>query len=151
MGDLNINLLNNNQLTLDLESILIDSNFQANINVPTRFDTKNGTLTATLIDNIFSNTINQGIYRILTDPVADHLCLAVDLPLNKNIKLNNENNFKIIKKFKKDAIIHIREDLNKIDWGHMLGQNLNYNVAFLTETLNKIVENYTENKKIKTN
>ena len=149
LGDLNINLLDNSQLTLDLENILIDFNFRANCNLPTRFDQRNGTMSATLIDNIFSNTLNQGVYRILTDPIADHLCLSLDLPLKRNQCLNNEVKYKTIKKFQPDAINNIKTDLNSVNWDHMLGQNINYNVDFLTNTLNKIVNNYTITKKIK--
>ena len=148
MGDLNIDLLKNCQLTSDLENILIDYNFQANCNVPTRFDHKNGTLSATLIDNIFSNGLNQGVYRILTDPIADHLCLTVDLPINKK-DLINQNKFKIIKKFQPNAIEKIKTELNEVNWQHMLGQKLNYNVDFLTNTFNDIVNKYTDIKKIK--
>ena len=71
MGDFNINLINaNNNITSDFAELMFSFSFSPIINNPTRVTST----TATLIDNIFCNDINnsQLVNGILHTDISEH-------------------------------------------------------------------------------
>ena len=87
-GDTNINLLKINDkrhYAHFFESIL-SAGFYPKINLPTRFDMVHGS--ASLIDNIFTNEMNDDISGVFTNEISDHQMIYT----MSKIPMNNKKN-----------------------------------------------------------
>ena len=92
MGDFNIDLLkiDKNKFTDNFINQLLSSAFYPLISKPTRMTNK----TATLIDNIFTNRINEDrISGILFSDISDHLPIFT-IYKNSNIKTHKKLYYK---------------------------------------------------------
>ena len=116
MGDYNINLINyeNHTLTSDFVDLLHSHSFISLINRPTRITST----TATLIDNIFTNSTNieNSFQGLLVTDVSDHLpifcvdfektdCAKEDFIYRRNMSQRNKLAF--------------RDDLANLVWNEM--------------------------------
>ena len=88
-----------------------------NINIPTRVETKNGTITSSLIDNILTKMDFPGDYNVLTDPIADHFILM--LQLHNQHKKKPKKQFYFKRDFTDEKIANLKEHLNTIDWSYL--------------------------------
>ena len=131
MGDLNLNLLNNdkNVKIRNLISILHSNNFLNTITKPTRVM---GT-SATLIDHIWTNNylncIKNGIFY---EHISDHFPIFSIFEITRKKEKYKQNEYKEInfRKLKDDNNIrNICNDLQEVDWSLVLNTN-NPNVAY---------------------
>ena len=144
-GDWNINLLKINETShfADFLDLMFNNGFGPKITLPTRF----GTLSATLIDNIFckssSSSINSTSGLIFTE-ISDHLPYFVCLE-NMSVKNNSRPTHVKCRINKEEAISALLDELrdsdiyNRLDHGVESDPNENYNklINTITELINK--------------
>ena len=122
--------------------IILTSNlFVPHIIYPTRITTTS----KTLIDNIFSNSLNfsQGTSGKLTISISDHLAQFLIIP-EESYKLAKRNNM-----FKRDTANFDREnfilDLLNVDWPSIISGNKkdpNYSINSFEDTINSLLDKY---------
>ena len=80
MGDFNINLLNEDvhPLTNDFVNVITSHSLYPSITKPTRITSR----TATLIDNIFTNSKSKQTSGIIITDLSDHLPIFISTDLN---------------------------------------------------------------------
>ena len=149
-GDFNINLLNTetDEPTSSFLNNLASNLFIPHIILPTRITTRS----KTLIDNIFSNSLNSSyISGNITTSISDHLPQFLLIP-NINIKdlLPKHHNL-----FKRDSTNFKKEDfildLLDIDWNTTLQTNKNdpdFSFNQFYEKINCIIDNHLPLKKV---
>ena len=138
-GDMNINFLkfNEHAQTEEFLDMLYANNILPIITKPTRLTDH----TATLIDHIYTNSLQNFTPGILTVDITDHLpifCLVRTQPTRNN---SNKKYFRDYSKFNKDLYL---DDIKLIDWHEILNpeKNLNEKVQEAINTLNKIVDKH---------
>lgn len=95
MGDFNINLLNTNHTgTNNFLNTLYSFNLYPTIFRPTRVTSRS----ATLIDNIFTNTLNVNKSGIIMTDISDHFPIFAIADLSVNLKITEKVNFRLMKK-----------------------------------------------------
>ena len=105
----------------------------------------------TLIDNIFSNSINflQGYSGNLTLTISDHLAQFLIIPVGSNFMPKKVNLFKRdTKNYDRDKF---NVDLNNIDWLTVLNlddNKLNDSFNSFEESINVLVNKYMPLKKL---
>ena len=94
--------------------------------------TRSTSHTATLIDHIYTNTVDRLTSGIVTVDISDHLAVfcMVDTPLKKQNRQNMY--FKDYSKFNTESYLH---DIHTIDWNAITEQ---CNDFFITFTLNAV-------------
>ena len=149
-GDFNINLLNTetDEPTSSFLNNLASNLFIPHIILPTRITTRS----KTLIDNIFSNSLNSSyVSGNITTSISDHLPQFLLIP-NINIKdlLPKHHNL-----FKRDSTNFKKEDfildLLDIDWNTTLQTNKNdpdFSFNQFYEKINCIIDNHLPLKKV---
>ena len=149
-GDFNISLLNTetDEPTSSFLNNLASNLFIPHIILPTRITTRS----KTLIDNIFSNSLNSSyISGNITTSSSDHLPQFLLIP-NINIKdlLPKQHNL-----FKRDSTNFKKEDfildLLDIDWNTTLQTNKNdpdFSFNQFYENINCIIDNHLPLKKV---
>ena len=80
IGDLNINLLNDNLLSNLYLSMLQSQSFFPLISRPTRFPDSIGLSDPSLLDHIFTNFVSEFTSGILHYPFSDHLPIFITIP-----------------------------------------------------------------------
>ena len=137
--DMNINFLkfNEHAQTEEFLDMLYANNILPIITKPTRLTDH----TATLIDHIYTNSLQNFTPGILTVDITDHLpifCL-VRTQLTRNH--SNKKYFRDYSKLNKDLYL---DDIKLIDWHEILNpeKNLNEKVQEAINTLNKIVDKH---------
>ena len=148
MGDMNIDLLKYHchQQTERYLDMIYSFNLLPVITKPTRITTH----TATLIDHIYTNTINRLTSGIATVDISDHLpvfCL-VDTPLKKQTKQNMY--FRDYSKFNTESYLH---DIHSIDWNAIADQcnHLHEVTARTIDAIELIVEKHAPKIKLSRN
>ena len=138
-GDININFLKFSEHTQTEEflDMLYANNILPIITKPTRLTDH----TATLIDHIYTNCLQNFTAGILTVDITDHLpifCIVRTQPIRNN---SNKKSFRDYSKFYKDLYL---DDIKLINWHEILnpGKNLNEKVQEAMNTLNKIVDKH---------
>ena len=136
---MNINFLkfNEHAQTEEFLDMLYANNILPIITKPTRLTDH----TATLIDHIYTNSLQNFTPGILTVDITDHLpifCLVRTQPTRNN---SNKKYFRDYSKFNKDLYL---DDIKLIDWHEILNpeKNLNEKVQEAINTLNKIVDKH---------
>ena len=136
---MNINFLKFNEHTHTEEflDMLYANNTLPIITKPTRLTDH----TATLIDHIYANCLQNFTAGIVTVDITDHLpifCLVRTQPTRNN---SNKKYFRDYSKFNKDLYL---DDIKLIDWHEILNpeKNLNEKVQEAINTLNKIVDKH---------
>ena len=136
LGDMNIDLLKHHihQQTTRYLDMLYSHDLLPVITKPTRITSH----TATLIDHIYTNTVNRLISGILTTDISDHLpvfCMA-DIPLKKD---NKQIYFRLnFSKFNSESYL---QDIYAIDWNAITDQcsDLHEVTAYTIDALKLIV------------
>ncbi len=137
MGDFNINLLNEDVHlpTNDFIDILSTHSLYPSITKPTRITSKS----ATLIDNIFTNSkYNQTSGIFMTD-LSDHLPIFIctDLKTKKVV----ENNDVYVRHFTKENIEHFKKELNSVDWNvQCISTNVNNSYSNFIKKFNELFD-----------
>ena len=124
--------------------------FTSNLFVPHIIYPTRITITSkTLIDNIFSNSLNfsQGSSGNLTISISDHLAQFLIIP-EESYKLPKKNNM-----FKRDTKNFDREnfilDLLNVDWPSIISgdkKDPNYSINSFEDTINALLDKYTIKK-----
>ena len=148
-GDFNIDLMKteDNTSTSNYLDTLTSNFFVPHIILPTRVTSK----TSTLIDNIFSNSLNfmEGISGNLTICISDHLAQFLIIPGIKNKTPKRHNLYKReTKNFDRENFIL---DLLEIDWHSILElQNNDPNFSFnsFERSINSIIDKYMPLRKM---
>ena len=118
MGDFNLNLLNseNHSKTNEFLDLLYSSYFWPLISKPTRITES----TSTLIDNIFSNSVDMvSVAGILYADVSDHLPLFVINKTHTNKNLSSESNLIKFRKFTDNSKQQFKEKLQSLSWDEL--------------------------------
>ena len=113
MGDFNINLLNEDvhAPTNDFINIMSSHSLYPSITKPTRI-TPNS---ATLIDNIFTNSNTYQTSGIIVADVSDHLPVFISTDLKVYRKKNDQVDTEV-RQLKDRNIKHFKSELRKVDW-----------------------------------
>lgn len=134
MGDFNINLLNykNHELTNEFLDIMYSNMFFPLITRPTRITSFN----ATLIDNIFTNDLDNCLFSglIFTD-ISDHLPVFSLLYIQDEFNKANENSYAVYREYNNENLQKFRIELANVNWMTFCGStdpNNSYN-EFLRE------------------
>ena len=119
MGDFNINLLNVNQHTATNEFLenMYSLHFLPLITKPTRVQSNS----ATLIDNIFSNQLNNIISGVLYTDISDHYPIFVIIE-NNHIKSKIDQNIFYKRDYSPKNIDKFKDMVNKVQWTEILKQ-----------------------------
>ena len=115
MGDFNLNLLNceNHKLTNEFLDIMYSNMFFPLITRPTRITS----YTATLIDNIFTNNLDNCIFSGLffTD-ISDHLPIFCLLYCQEQPNKPKDNSYIFFRDKNRDKVLKFRDKLENTDW-----------------------------------
>ena len=115
MGDFNLNLLNceNHKLTNEFLDIMYSNTFFPLITRPTRITS----YTATLIDNIFTNNLDNYIFSGLffTD-ISDHLPIFCLLYCQEQFNKPKDNSYIFFRDKNRDKVLKFRDKLENTDW-----------------------------------
>jgi hypothetical protein len=130
LGDFNIDLINKQSETF--LNTMFSHYFHPRIDRPTRITDSS----ATLIDNIFTNThsnlISSGIW--LAD-ISDHLPIFMTFPYNHNIvKKQTLPLFTYKRQYTSENIMQFKSRLSMVDWSDVyneVGADNKYNCFFL--------------------
>ena len=130
MGDFNIDLLNygSHNKTSDFLETMFSFNMLPLISKPSRISTNS----ATLIDNIFTNTFHDDKHSgLLYCDFTDHFPVYCILNNNNNNNSNNSNNHHYhhhMKKTKvtKKGIVKFKNKLINVDWSNVYNNDVNY-------------------------
>ena len=116
MGDYNINLLNEDvhTHTNDFINIMSSYSFYPSITKPTRITTNS----ATLIDNIFTNSKSHQTSGIIIADVSDHLPIFITTDLKVYRNINDKIGIEV-RNFKDDNIERLKSELMKVEWEHV--------------------------------
>lgn len=131
-GDFNIDLMKSNEhiKTKEFVDIMFSLSFYPLIVKPSRI-TKDS---ATLIDNIFTNVMDEKIISgLLVTDVSDHLPVFAALEMKNKLKLReNRHAYNLVRKKSPEAILALKADLGSHDWQEVYVEDTNeaYN-AFL--------------------
>ena len=142
LGDMNVDLLKHHthQQTGRYLVMLYSHDLLPVTTKPTRITSH----TATLIDRIYTNTVNSLVSGILPIDISDHLpvfCIA-DIKLKKQ---NHQMYFRDYSTFNADSYL---QDVYAIDWNTITGQcsDLHQITAHTIETLKLIVDKHAPKK-----
>ena len=142
-GDINIDFLkyNEHSQTEEFFDMLPANNVLPIITKPTRLTDH----TATLIDHIYTNSLQNFTSGSLTVDITDHLPIfcVIDAQPPRN---NNERYFRDYSKFKNELFL---DDINLIDWREILkpDKDLDEKVQDVISVLNQFVEKHAPLKK----
>ena len=142
-GDINIDFLkySEHSQTEEFLDMLFANNLLPIITKPTRLADH----TATLIDHIYTNSLQNFTSGILTVDITDHLpifCVIETQPPRNN----NKRYFRDYSKFKNELVL---DDINLIDWREILkpDKDLDEKVHDVISVLNQLVEKHAPLKK----
>ena len=119
MGDFNINLLNEDvhTLTNDFLNIMSSNSLYPSITKPTRITSNS----ATLIDNIFTNSKSYQTSGIIITDISDHLpvFITTDLKLHRNNidKLETD-----VRQFNAENMKCFKSELGKVNWENLCSE-----------------------------
>ena len=148
-GDFNVDLM---KIDSDDNTSNYFDTFTSNLFVPhIIYPTRITTTSKTLIDNIFSNSLNfsQGTSGNLTISISDHLAQFLIIP-EESDKLPRKNNIP-----KRDTTNVDREnfilDLLNVDWPSIISgekKDPNYSINSFEDTINSLLDKYLPLKKL---
>ena len=150
-GDTNINLLkiNDKRHYANFFESILSAGFYPKINLPTRFDKVHGS--ASLIDNIFTNEINDDISGVFTNEISDHQMIYT----MSRIPMNNKTNkmFIDIETANPDTVNLFLNELINIDFTNKINQNPfanpNNNYTIFLELITNAKQQYIPKKRVK--
>lgn len=125
-GDYNIDLLkvNNEKSIKDFIDSMLSNNLYPLITRPTRVTVRS----TTLIDNIFTNIINNEIISgILVSDISDHF--PVFMVYNVNCKTSKENNYSYSRIKTEQTLTDLKNDLAHYNWDFIYDE-LDINIAY---------------------
>ena len=125
LGDFNINLFNNSaNYSQRFLNTFLSAGFYPRIDRPTRISDHS----ATLIDNIFTNThdcdIKSGIW--LAD-ISDHLPMFITLPYDFAKKHKTSPTFVYKRVYSQDSLDGFKQALSAMNWSHIFTEEANAN------------------------
>ena len=120
MGDFNINLLNEDfhAPTNDFLNVLSSYSLYPSITKPTRITSKS----ATLIDNIFTNSRCKQTSGIIMTDLSDHLPIFTFSELNFSCNTNLNNDVEI-RQYTHQNIEYFKSELKNVDWEKICSLN----------------------------
>jgi exonuclease III len=135
MGDFNINLLNGDvhSPTNDFINVLTSNSLYPSITKPTRITSKS----ATLIDNIFTNSKAHQTSGIVLSDLSDHLPIFITTDLNV-FRRENSSKETDVRHFTEQNMNYFKTELNKVDWDIVCHSN---NVD---ESYTKFIDKFNE-------
>ncbi len=152
-GDLNLNLLkiHTNQHYQSYFDEIVSRGFMPNITLPTRFNLNTGT--ATLIDNMFTNTdMKNNISVVLTNHISDHQPIGLITDHFMIVK-KSVPKYITIRKNDDKSLQHFGESIAKKKifqkMNKNLSQNPNENLEILTTILTDAKSKCLPSKKVK--
>ena len=153
MGDYNIDLLkdDSDRPTHDYLDVIYSHCLIPSILFPTRITEKS----ATIIDNILTNSDNEIMTRILVTDITDHFpTILMTKSNNKNVTKDsiNEKCFAYKRTYTKDNISHLKQKLSQENWNdilHGIDAECDYNMFI--ERFNKLYDECIPLKKYKVN
>ena len=137
MGDFNVNLLNEDthSHTNDFINTLTSHSFYPSITKPTRITSRS----ASLIDNIFTNSKAYQTSGIVISDISDHLPIFIKTNLtifrNQNAKSEIE-----IREYTSANVENFKKELNNVDWTSVCNQD-DVNVSY-SNFINKFNEQF---------
>jgi exonuclease III len=123
-GDFNINLLkiSTHQESNDFLNIMYEANYYPTITKPTRLTTR----TSSLIDNIFSNILNNKLTPgILFNDITDHFPVFYFVNKDKHSETKNKskNNYYTKRKITNITMTSFENELNQTNWNEVLNNS----------------------------
>ena len=145
MGDFNINLLNEDVHlpTSEFINVITTHSLYPSITKPTRITSKS----ATLIDNIFTNSRHSQTSGIIMTDLSDHLPIFVftDLTVCKSVKCNDDI---YVRQYTHANIESLKKELSSVDWKILCNsQNVNHSYSKFTEMFNTLLDKCVPLKK----
>lgn len=147
LGDMNIDLLKHHThlQTGRYLDMIYSHNLLPVITKPTRITSH----TATLIDHIYTNTVNRLISGVIAVDISDHLPIfcTVETSLRKQ---NGQLYFRDYSKFNPESYL---QDISAVDWNFISGKcnNLHETTARTINTLKLIVNKHAPLKQVSRN
>lgn len=116
MGDFNINLLNEDihSQTNDFVNVLSSYSFYPSITKPTRITAKS----ATLIDNIFTNSKVRQTSGIIINDLSDHLPIFISADLDVYRQNNNSHEF-MVRHTTDQNMEYFKKELKNVSWDNV--------------------------------
>lgn len=114
-GDINIDMLKNNNVTSNLECLLSNYNFKLALKQPTRLISK------TCIDNFAHNYEKACKAEVLEFGLSDHTAQLIKLPVKKIIKLKHW--YKMIRDYSKDNIQKFKMCIGNLTFSELYNLN----------------------------
>ena len=140
MGDFNINLLHSETCNFAQNFLLFSQslNLMPTIDKPTRIHNRS----ATLIDNIFINKIDQTIYsgNIVSD-LSDHYSQFCILKSN-DVLTNSTKSKTFFRDYSSFSEVEFKKDLGQIDFENSINDDIDKSLSFFFKKLNKIANKH---------
>ena len=114
MGDYNINLLKNDNISHDFLELFLSASFLPLISKPTRVTPQS----ATLIDNIFSNVIPHPESFIVISDISDHFPIFSYFSLSNSVK--NGGPRPLSRRLTPENLARLGISLERVDWSEVL-------------------------------
>ena len=135
MGNFNINLLNEDvhPLTNDFVNVITSHSLYPSITKPTRITSR----TATLIDNIFTNSKSKQTSGIIITDLSDHLPIFISTDLN--VSRNTVKSGVDIRQYTTESVNKLKNELKNVDWENVCNSSdVNESYTNFVNTFNKI-------------
>ena len=128
-GDFNIDLLNpsNHRSTEDFINAMQSMSLLPTITKPTRVTSHS----ATIIDNIFTNVIDNKTNGILISDISDHLPVFTVFDMNYRNKIDNHKQFR--RRRNEESLTALKQELITKDWDNV------YNAADVNSAYNAFI------------
>lgn len=144
-GDFNVDFSNNNKKKLELQNLVLTSNFHQLVNEPTRITST----TSTCLDLIFVN-FKKNKCKVIVDEFgcSDHKGVILSTPF----RAEDPPQFSFLKRFFNEKNIeNFKVALMDIDWNKVIKpeRDINANYNLFLDTLQTLLNKYIPFKKVK--
>ena len=146
LGDLNINLLksDSHNPTREFLDILYSHSFRPTVDKPTRITC----ISATLIDNIFTNSVDSHQAEIITSGLSDHLPIVLFGP--SFVKVKNSNMFYWKRDTRDRNVSFMKREMDTIQWDEIVNtEDVNECYSRFVTKLNEVFDRYVPYKRFK--
>ena len=149
MGDFNINLLNEDVHvpTNEFIDMMTSYSLYPSITKPTRISTRS----ATLIDNIFTNSHNKQKAGILLTDISDHLPTFVTTNLSAYHESTDKSNDQLIRDMSEKNMSVFKQKLRSVDWDDVCcsSDDVNKSYASFIGKFNSLYDECFPKKKLR--
>lgn len=133
IGDVNINTLEDNNITQSYLELLAENKIINTIRKPTRVETRKGRITRTCIDHVNLRTKNKFTSGIIEEKIADHYFIYTKI---SESKINDANELVEMEIFNQEKL---NEMIMEYNWDTLINENQD-----CEELYNKFVHIYNE-------